>query len=151
LKLAQGIPKNYPTSPLIPGSNLLAAICQFYLKDYDKAVEAATRNLTAKNVPPEVLERSAILIPNILVTKALELPPTQDAGRKKTFEDAIKAYDDFIKRFPQSEEVESALSGKGRALAMSEKYEDAAKVLKEALQKFPQSPTIADTKYIYGL
>jgi TolA-binding protein len=151
LKLAQGISKNYPTSGLIPGSNLLVAICQFYLKDYDKAVEAANRNLTAKNVPAEVLERSAILIPNILVTKAMEIPPTQEQQKKLTYDGAIKAYDEFIKRFPQSEDVESALSGKGRALAMTEKYEDAAKVLKEALQKFPKSPTIQDTKYIYGL
>jgi tetratricopeptide (TPR) repeat protein len=153
LKLAQGISQNYPTSGLIPGSNLVAAVCYFYLKDYDKAVESANKNLapTAKNVPPEVLERSAILVPNILVTKGLDLPENQAQLRKKTFDEAIKAYDDFMKRFPQSEDVESALSGKGRALAMNEDFENATKVFKEALQKFPQSPTIQDTKYLAGL
>lgn len=153
LKLAQGIPQNYPTSALIPGSNLISAVSYFYLKDFDKAVEAANKNLApgAKNVPPEVLERSAILVPNILVTKALDLPTGQAQLQKKTFEEAIKGYDDFIKRFPQSDDVESALSGKGRALAMTEDYENASKAFKEALQKFPQSPTIQDTKYMYGL
>jgi outer membrane protein assembly factor BamD (BamD/ComL family) len=58
------------------------------------------------------LERSAILAPNILVTKAIDLPANQEQLKKKTYEDAIKAYDEFIKRFPQSEDVESALSGK---------------------------------------
>lgn len=153
LTLAQGIGQNYPTSGLIPGSNLISAICYFYLKDYDKAVEAANKNLapTAKNVPPEVLERSAILVPNILVTKGLELPQGQADLAKKTYTDAIKAYDDFIKRFPNSEDVESALSGKGRALAMTEDFENATKALKEALQRFPQSPTIQDTKFLAGL
>ena len=33
LKLYQGIPQKYPTSALIPGSNLGEAICYFFLKD----------------------------------------------------------------------------------------------------------------------
>src|SRR4029434_9211572 len=79
LKLAQGIPQNYPTSGLIPASYLISAVSYFYLKDFDKAVEAANKTLApnAKNIPPEVLERSAILVPNILVTKGLELPENQ--------------------------------------------------------------------------
>src|SRR4029453_15801918 len=43
LKLAQEIPRNYPTSALIPGSYLIASACYFYLKDYDKAVETADK------------------------------------------------------------------------------------------------------------
>jgi tetratricopeptide (TPR) repeat protein len=43
LKLAQGIPQNYPTSGLIPGSYLVSAVCYFYLKDFDKAVSPRTR------------------------------------------------------------------------------------------------------------
>jgi tetratricopeptide (TPR) repeat protein len=153
LKLAQEIPLNYPTSPLIPGSYLVSAVCYFYLKDYDKAAEAANKNLApnAKNVPPEILERSAILLPNILVTKGIELPDNQAQLKTRTYQDAIKSYDDFIKRFPQSEDVESALSGKGRALAMTGDFENSSKSLREALQKFPQSPTIQDTKYMLGL
>src|SRR5262245_5867995 len=55
LNLAQGIGQNYPTSGLIPGSNLVSAVCYFYMKDFDKAAEAANKNLApgAKNVPPE--------------------------------------------------------------------------------------------------
>lgn len=152
LRIAQGIPQNYPTSGLIPGANLVQAICNYFLKDYDKAVEAASKNLApGSKANPEVLESSAILVPNVLSTKAGELPPGQEVLKKKTFEDAVKGYDEFIQKFPKSEEVETALLGKGRALALSGNFEDAAKVLKEGMEKFPKSPTIQDTKFMLGL
>ncbi len=151
LKLYQGIEKNYPSSPFIPGSRLGMAICYFFLKDYDKAVEAVTKNLTAKNVPPEVLERSALLIPQIQVQKADQAPADQPTVREKSFKDAIKGFDEFVKKFPKSPEVETALLGKGRAMAFIEDYEGATKALREGLEKFPTSPTVQDTKFTYGL
>jgi tetratricopeptide (TPR) repeat protein len=151
LDLYLRVPENYPTSPFIPGSNLGAAVCYFFLKDYDKAAEAATRNFTARNVPPEVLERSYVLVPQVLTTKAVELPADQETLRKKTFEDAIKSFDEFTQKFPQSPEVETALFGKGRAMAMIENFEGAAGTLKQAMDRFPRSPTLQDTKFLRGL
>ncbi len=149
--LYQGVPQKYPTSPYIPGAHLGAAVNLFFLKDYDKAVEAARKNYTAKNVPPEVLERSYVLVPQIISTKAAELPPAQVAQRKRAFEDAVKGFDDFVAKFPKSLEVETALYGKGRALAQVEDFEGAAAVLKLAMDQFPTSPTLMDTKFLRGL
>lgn len=151
LALYQGVPQKYPTSPYIPGANLGAAISNFFLKDYDKAAEAARRNFTAKNVPAEVLERSYVLVPQILSTKAAELPATQVEQRKRAFDEAIKGFDEFVTKFPKSLEVETALYGKGRALAQIEDFEGAAAVLKTAVDQFPQSPTLMDTKFLRGL
>ena len=149
--LYQGVPQKYPTSPYIPGANLGAAVNLFFLKDYDKAAEAARKNFTAKNVPPEVLERSYVLVPQILSTKAAELPATQIEQRKRAFQDAIKGFDEFVTKFPKSLEVETALYGKGRALAQIEDFENAAAVLKQAMDQFPKSPTLMDTKFLRGL
>lgn len=149
--LYQGVPQKYPTSPYIPGANLGAAVNLFFLKDYDKSAEAARKNFTAKNVPPEVLERCYVLVPQILSTKAAELPPTQVEQRKRAFQDAIKGFDDFVVKFPKSIEVETALYGKGRALAQIDDFEGAAAVLKLAMDQFPQSPTLMDTKFLRGL
>lgn len=149
--LYQGVPQKYPTSPYIPGANLGAAVNLFFLKDYDKSAEAARKNFTAKNVPPEVLERSYVLVPQILSTKAAELPATQVEQRKRAFQDAIKGFDDFIAKFPKSLEVETALYGKGRALAQIDDFEAAAAVLKLAMDQFPRSPTLMDTKFLRGL
>lgn len=149
--LYQGVPQKYPTSPFIPGANLGAAVNLFFLKDYDKAAESARKNFTAKAVPPEVLERSYVLVPQILSTKAAELPATQVEQRKKAFQEAVKGFDDFVTKFPKSPEVETALYGKGRALAQMEDFEQAANVLKQAMDLFPKSPTLMDTKFLRGL
>jgi len=156
LKLYQGIEKNYPTSPFIPGSRLGMAICQFFLKDYDKAVESVTKNLTAAakdptKIPGEILERSMLLIPQIQSAKAEQAPPDQPTVREKSYKDAIKGFDEFTKKFPRSPEVETALAGKGSAMAYIEDFEGAVKALKEGLDKFPNSPTVQDTKFMYGL
>ncbi|MEQ1859365.1 MAG: tetratricopeptide repeat protein [Chthoniobacteraceae bacterium] len=149
--LYQGISQKYPTSPYIPGANLGAAVSLFFLKDYDKAAEAARKNFTAKNVPPEILERSYVLVPQILSTKAAELPATQVEQRKRAFLEAVKGFDDFAVKFPKSPEVETALYGKGRALAQIEDFEGAAAALKQGMDQFPTSPTILDTKFLRGL
>jgi len=151
LALYQGIEKNYPTSPMKPGANLGAAVSLFFLKRYDEAAQSVRKNFTEKNVVPEVLERSYVLLPQILSTKASELPLTQGEGRKTAFQEAIKGFEDFMTKFPKSTEVETALYGKGRALAQIEDFEGAITILKEAIDKFPTSPTILDTKFLRGL
>ena len=147
----ENVVKTYPTSVLAPMANLGAAINYFFNKEYDKAVAAAEKNLSSRTATPEILERCAVLIPQIISTKASDLPPTQTAERKKAFQDAVAKYDEFIAKYPASQEVETALYGKGRSLAQIEDYDAAADALKQALDKFPQSPTILDSKYLRGL
>lgn len=149
--LYQGIQQNYPTSAYIPGANLGAAVNLFFMKDYDKAAEAARKNFTLKTVPPEILERCYVLVPQILSTKAAELPPAQTEQRKKAFGEAIKGFEDFMAKYPKSPEVETALYGKGRALAQIEDFEGAAAALKQGMDAFPRSQTILDTKFLRGL
>ena len=43
LKIFEGIAQKYPTSAYIPGSHVGAALCYYYLKDYDNAVKAAEK------------------------------------------------------------------------------------------------------------
>ena len=136
LKLYQGIPQKYPTSALIPGSNLGEAICYFFLKDYDKAVKAAEENTKLKTPPaPEILERTYLLIPQIHLTKAVSMD-AKDPLRTKTFTDSIKAFDELLKKYPNGEEAESALFGKGRAQLILEQYEAAAESFRANLTKF---------------
>src|SRR4051794_11249445 len=94
LKLYEGLQAKYPTSVYIPGSHLGAAICYFYLKDYDKAVKAAELNKNAKTPPsPEILERTFLLIPQINLTQALSMKE-EDPLRKKSLTEAVKAFDE---------------------------------------------------------
>ncbi len=121
IKLYEGIPKNYPTSPMIPEAYFRLGYIYFITGDYDKAVAALEKNITGKNIPPEILELSYSFVPQILSAKASKLPLDSPA-RKLAYVDAIKKYDDFITKFPKSEEVESANYGKARAYYSIQQY-----------------------------
>ena len=151
LKFYEGIPQKYPSSLYIPEANLRTAICYYFLKDYDKAIEAADKNTKLKTPPAqEVLERTYVLIPQIYLAKAEAMKP-DDPLRSKTFEDAIRAFDDVVKKFPASEEVESANYGKGRAQLMVDQFDAAAESFRANLQKFPQSPSVLDSQFLLAV
>lgn len=147
----QAIEKKYLSSPLIPAATLGAAVNLYFLKRYDESAQEVRKNFAKPNVPADVLERSYVLLPQILSTKASEMPLTEGEARKTTFQEAIKGFEEFMTKFPRSPEVETALYGKGRALASIEDFEGAAAILKEAIDKYPRSPTILDTKFLRGL
>lgn len=151
LKFYEGIPQKYPTSAYIPGANLGTAICHYFLKNYDKAVEAAEKNTKLKTPPaPEILERTYVWIPQIYLAKAEGMKPEEQL-RTKTFQDAIRAFDDVVKKFPTGEEVESANYGKGRAQLMIDQFEAAAESFRANLQKFPQSPSVLDSQFLLAI
>ncbi len=150
IKLYEGIQKNYPTSPLIPEANLRLGYIYFLTGEYDKGVQWLQKNIAGRNVPPEILELSYSLVPQILSAKAAKLPPDAPA-RKTAFQDAIKKFDEFIQKFPNSEEVESANYGKARAFYSIQQFEDAAPPLRENLKKYPQSTSVFDTEYMLAV
>ena len=129
IKAFEAIPKDYPTSAFIPAATLQAGIAYFYAGDFDKGINTLRKNLTAKGVPPEVLEDSFALVPQLLAAKAQKLPEG-DPARKATLEAAVKEFDIFISKFPQSPEVENANLGKARSLYFLKKYEESATALR---------------------
>jgi outer membrane protein assembly factor BamD (BamD/ComL family) len=147
ITLFEGIPQQFPTSPLIPEANLRLGYAYFLTGEYDKAIASLEKNAEGKNVPPNILELSAILIPQVTVARASKLP-AEDPARKDALADAVKQFDAFVAKFPQSEEVESANLGKARALFQMEEYDDAVKALRANLQAFPQSPSALDTQFM---
>ncbi len=149
-KLYEGIPEKYPTSPQIPEANFRFGYISYVTGDYDRALSAMQRNTTAKNVPPEFLELSYSFIPQILAAKAGKLQ-ANDPGRKAAFQAAIKEFDTFIQKFPQSEELESANYGKASALYSIDQYEEAAVPLQANLKKFPQSPSLPDSQFMLAV
>lgn len=150
IKLYEGIPKNYPTSPLIPEANFRLGYIYFLTGEYQKGVSWLDRNIKGKNIPPEILELSYSFVPQILSAKAAKL--ASDAPeRKGAFLEAIKQFDAFIQKFPKSEEVESANYGKARAFYSIQQYSDAAPPLRDNLKNYPQSPSALDTEFMLAL
>jgi TolA-binding protein len=150
LKAFESVQKDFPTSAFIPAANLQAGLCYYYTGQFDQGVLALRKNVATKTIAPEILEDSQALIPQLLVAKAQKLPP-EDPGRKPALEIAIKEFDTFIQKFPQSPEVEQANLGKARSFYGLEKYDDAAKSLRENMQKFPSSESALDTQFMLSV
>lgn len=148
--LFAGIQQNYPTSPLIPQAVLRLGYTYFRLNDYDRAAENLEKVATLKGATPDVVELALSLAPQVLAAKASGMKPDAPA-RKTTFENAVKGYDLFLQKFPQSDEVEATNYGKAVALYQLGKYEDAGNALKINLTKFAASESVLDSEYLYAL
>ena len=148
--LYEGIPQKYPTSPMIPEAYFRLGYIGYVTGDYDRGIAALRQNLTGKNVVPEILELSLSFIPQIMAAKAGKMMP-DDPQRKPAFQAAVQEFDNFIQKYPESPELESANYGKARALYANDRYEEAAATLRASLQKFPQSPSATDTQFMLAL
>jgi len=149
-KLYEGIPNNYPTSPLIPQAALRLGYVYFRMSNWDQAVKMLQKVPSLKGASPEVIELAASLVPQVISARASTYKPGEPR-RKATFEDALRQFDAFLQKFPNSREAESANYGKAVAAYQVEKYDDALNSLRTNLQKFPQSPSVLDSQYLMAL
>jgi TolA-binding protein len=140
----------YPTSGRFAEASFGAGYAHYLAGEYNDAVNSFKALLTGKNTPPELAELALSMIPQVLAAKASKLV-AEDPARKAALEDAVKQFDVYLQKYPNSDEVESANFGKGLALYQLAKYEEAAAVLKANLLKFTQSPTIQESQYLLGL
>jgi tetratricopeptide (TPR) repeat protein len=145
--------KKFPQVPSVPEANFRAGLAHGVAGEYDEAIAAYKRVIETKNLPPELaqlVELSLSKMPQVLSAKADKLKP-EDPKRKPTFEEAVKEFDDYLAKYPTSDEVESATYGKALALFQLGKYDDSIAALRANLAKFTQSPTIQDSQYLLAL
>ena len=142
--------KKYPTSGFYPEANFRAGYSFYLSGNYDDAVSSFKNVLAIKNAPPELAEQALSMLPQVLAAKAGKLPP-QDPARKVALGDAVKQFDVYLQKYPNSPEAESANFAKAVALYQLASYEDAATVLRTNYTKFIASPTIQESQYMLAL
>lgn len=142
--------KKYPASPFVPEANFKAGYAHYLAGDYDDAVASFKNVMNGKNVQPELSELAMSMTPQVMATKASKLPQ-QDPAKKVALGDAVKLFDAYLQKYPNSDEVESANYGKALALFQLTNYEEAVKSLTTNLTKFTQSPTIQDSQYMLAM
>ena len=124
--------KKFPQVPSVPEANFRAGYAHFLAGEYDPALAAFKRVLDTKNLPPELAQLSELsmsMTPQVLAAKAGKLPP-EDPKRKAALEEAVKEFDAYLAKYPNSDEAESATYGKGLALFQLGKYDDAIAALR---------------------
>ncbi|MEA3213782.1 MAG: hypothetical protein QOE70_6839 [Chthoniobacter sp.] len=150
VKAFQEVLSKYPQSPAVPEATFRMGYAYYLLGDYDKSVANFQKVPVTKGAAPEMIELATSLTPQVLATKASKLKP-EDPLRDSTLLDAIRQFDVFLQKFPQSEEGESANFGKAIAFFQLKKYEEAVQALRTNLTKFAQSESIQDSQYTLAL
>jgi TolA-binding protein len=139
----------FPTAGIVPEALFRLGYVQYLGAEYPQSI-ASLQRITSPPAAPEVKAAADALIPQVYAAQAGAMAPG-DPGRKEAFQDAIKRFDDFIQKYPQSPQVESAIYGRATASFQTQDYDGAAKDLESILQRYANSDTTADTEDLLAL
>lgn len=145
--------KLFPQVPRVPEANFYAGQNFYRAGNYDQAIADFKKVIDAKNLPAEYAqlpELALSLTAQALYGKAGKMGP-EDQRRKTTLEEAVKQFDNYLAKYPNSEEVETATYYKGLALFQLSRFDEAITALRANMAKFAQSPTVQDSQYLLGL
>jgi TolA-binding protein len=134
----------YPTAGVVPEALFRLGYVQYLQQEYNPAIDTLNR-IVSPPATPAIKAAGDALIPQVMAAEAGAMSPG-DPSRKKAFDDAIAKFDDFIKKYPQSQEVESAIYGRAMAAYENQDYEAAEKSLHDNLQRFPNSDSLLDNE-----
>jgi TolA-binding protein len=143
------IVKDYPTSTVVAESTFRLGFLDYLMGDYDKAI-VQLQKVAGPPAQPEIQELAANLMPQALAALASKLSDT-DPKRNAAYEDAIKAFDSFIQKYPASGEMEGAIYGRALARYQIQKYDEAVADLNQNIAKFPKSESILESEYLLAL
>ncbi|MBU3666513.1 MAG: tetratricopeptide repeat protein, partial [Chthoniobacterales bacterium] len=143
--------QGYPNDLILQTALIQLGLCRFFLGEFDQALASLDK---AKNGQPPLTAQQLQIVenvrPQILAAKAMALPPG-DSARKGNFDEAIKAYSDFITKYPQSPELEAAIYGRALCEFQIGQFDKTVTDLQSNLQKFPSSPTIQSSQNLLAL
>jgi len=142
--------KDYPTDAVVQVATIQYAFSQFFLGQFDPALATLNKALAFPGLSPELAQIASSFLPQILSAKAASLPPS-DPKRKAAFEEAIKKFTDFITKYPQSPEVESAVYGRAVANFQIGNYDKVVEDMESNVRQFAKSGTLPASKNVLAL
>ena len=142
--------KNFPSSELASDTRFRLAYADFFLGQYDAAVDLLRKLIPAQTTAPELVEQASGLLPQVLSQQAAALKPG-DAQRKAGFESALQEYTTYLQKFPKAAGVETALYGRAVAAYQIGSYDAAAKDLRASLAAFPNGDSALDTEFLLSV
>ena len=144
----ENILKNFPGSPFGPEAMLRAGAAYVSAGKFEQGLAIYQNVVADKKSTPEIVQIAGGLVPQALVAKAVQL---KEPERSKVLNEALKAFDLHLAKYPTGEEMEATLYAKGMALFQVARYADAGGVLLSIMRSFPNSPTVADSQYLLAL
>lgn len=143
---------DYPTSPVVPNAQIQLAFAYFLTGQSQKSLDTIAKLLDPKgpSASDEIKELAAYLQPLALSALATSLKK-DDPARKKNFQEAVKKFAEFIQKYPQSADIESAYYGSALASFQIDDLDAAKTALETNIQKFSSSGTIQESQNLLAL
>jgi len=126
----------YPTHAQATAARYWMAVCQYRVREFDKAAEQLRRVVQDQ----KFAQRDEALA----VLGHCELS-------QKHYDEAVAAFDELAGKYPDSKQAEPATLNRGQALYLAAKYADAAKGCQAYLDKYPNGTSRADALYFLAL
>jgi len=142
--------KDYATDPVAQIATVQLAFSQYFLGQFDQALATLNKATSFSGLAPELVQVASSFLPQILSSKASALAAT-DPKRKQAFEDAIAKFTEFIAKYPQSPDVESAIYGRAVANFQIGNLDKVVEDMQLNIQKFPSSATLPVSKNVLAL
>lgn len=144
----RAILKDYPTSTVLSDATFRIGYASHLVGDYDVALEFL-KKATQPPSSAEIQELAYSIIPQALSAKASK--EKDEAKRKAGYTAALKEFDTFLQKYPNSDQVESVTYARALTTYQLGNYDEAVANLKSNLQKFPRSESIQDSQYLLAL
>jgi len=143
--------KKYPASPFVAEATLRAGAAYLAAGEHDKALAILKKILDDKKLiaeNPVLGEAAAGMIPQVVAAKAAK---AKEPERTQGMTEAIKLFDEFLTKHPNSSEAEPTSYAKAVALYQVERFPEAAQVLQGNIQRYANSPTVMESQYLLAL
>lgn len=126
----------YPAHAQATAARYWMAVCQYRVREFDKAVEQLDRVVQDQ----KFAQRDEALA--VLGHCQLAL---------KHYDEAVAAFDELVSKYPDSKQAEPATLNRGQVLYLAGKYADAAKRCQAYLEKYPKGASWPDALYFLAL
>jgi TolA-binding protein len=140
--------KDYPTSTTASDAQFRVGYLNYLTGNYSKSLDFLNKILLPP-APDELVEMGYALIPQVLTAQAGK--ENDETKRKAGLEAAIVKFDDFLKRYPNSAQIETTHYSRAVACFQIAKYDQAAESLRINLKSFPNSESILDSQFLLAL
>jgi TolA-binding protein len=139
----------FPTAGVAPEALFRLGYVQYMRGEFPEAI-ATLNKIVSPPATPEIKAAGDAMIPQAMAGAAAAMAP-DDPKRREAFDEAVKAFDAFVQKYPQSTQVESATYGRAMAEYQLENYQDAETTLQQDMQRFPNSDSALETEDLLGV
>jgi TolA-binding protein len=141
---------DYPTDSVVPLAQIQLAFSYYFLGQFDKSLELIKKITSGPPLPEDLRQVVDGLLPQVLSAQASAMDAT-DPKRKATFEEAIKHFDEYAKKYPQAPDLENLIYGRAIANFQIENFDAVIADMESNMQRFAQSPTLPTSKNLLAL